>query len=215
VGRHQCSLYLQPAGTATTRLPSTTPGSQALVATEWSHTANGAGAGEACGGGPAEAEDEEAGLHTGHGQRRGDCRPRVHTKRANRQKLQTEGPKVLAKLRLPYDTRGQSIHPGEGRRFCVRGEREHDGCKNGLAVVQETRASTFSGQYAGLSGEHPYHKAWPLHVKVLARLGQLLPLVELADHTALLRLTSDHAIHKAGEPVGIVGAYMCVAHFMK
>lgn len=65
------------------------------------------------------------------------------------------------------------------------------------------------------SGEHSYHKSWPLHVKVLARLGHLLPFVEPADCTALLQLASEHEVYKAGEPVGIAGAYMFVAHLMK
>ena len=153
-------------------------------------------------------------MPSGRCQCRGNCGSRVHKSRANKRYRGADGPSDI--------TAGIcGVTPGEGRRFCVRCECELDGCKSGRLAKNGWRWCTKHkmepppGRYAVPSGEHAYCKSWPTHVKVLARLGHLLPLVEPADLTALLRLASDHAIYKAGKPVGIDGAYMCVAHLIK
>ena len=116
--RNSGGAPLMPAVTAATRSPSTTPRSRAIVATEeCPHAADGSG--DARTGEPAEAEDEESGLHTGCCQCRGNCGSRVHKKRANKV-YRADGSGAIC-----------GATPGQGSRFCFRCECEHDGCKHG------------------------------------------------------------------------------------
>ena len=188
----------------------------ALVAKEGIHPADSSGENDALHTGEqAEVEDEESGVLTGHCQCNGNCGSRVHKKLANKlyrvARADGSGDVAVAICKAT---------PGPGSRFCRRCECERDGCKSsrtakGRWCRKHYCSQPTPGTYTVPSGEHSYHKSWPLHVKVLARLGHLLPFVEPADCTALLQLASEHEVYKAGELVGIAGAYMFVAHLMK
>ena len=211
---------MMQAVTVGTRSPSTTPRSQAAVATEAPPATDSAS--DARASQPTQEEgaedDEVACVPTGRCQCRGNCGSRVHKKLANKlYRYERAGggrDAVTAKAIC-------EVVPEQGSRFCRRCKCERDGCKSARLATYEWRwckkhtIATTPGKYSVPSGEHTFHKAWPLHVKVLARLGHLLTFVEPADCTALFRLARDHAVYKAGESVGIAGAYMFVAHLMK
>jgi hypothetical protein len=210
---------MMQAVTVATRSPSTTHRSQAVVATEGPPATDKSSDARTSQLAQEEgAEDEEATfVPTGRCQCRGNCGPRVHKKLANElyRYERAGGRDAVTAVAIC------EAAPEQGSRFCRRCKCERDGCKSARLATYEWRwckkhtIATTPGKYSVPSGEHSFPKAWPLHVKVLARLGHLLPFVELADCAALFRLARDHAVYKAGESVGIAGAYMCVAHLTK